>query len=195
MKYVKEELEDLIFVKKLSYREIGRMYSVSDTYIKKISQRLGIQLPRKSIFPEGWVPANKKKPVIINCKNCNTGCDVYAKEYCSAKCQQEYASKKKYQEYFLNPDSYCTSKSNMKWIKKHILAEQNCKCDICNMENTWNNKPIVFILDHIDGNAANNIRSNLRLICHNCDSQLDTYKSKNKNSARKERYLASKKIC
>lgn len=36
----------------------------------------------------------------------------------------------------------------------------------------------------IDGNASNNRRDNLRCICPNCDSQLDTYKSKNKNGAR-----------
>lgn len=29
-----------------------------------------------------------------------------------------------------------------------------------------------------------NIRTNLRLVCPNCDSQLETYKSKNKNSDR-----------
>lgn len=39
-------------------------------------------------------------------------------------------------------------------------------------------------MDHIDGNAANNFRNNYRAICSNCDSQLDTYKSKNKNGAR-----------
>lgn len=48
----------------------------------------------------------------------------------------------------------------------------------------WNNLELVFILDHIDGNADNNERINLRLVCPNCDSQLDTYKSKNKGSAR-----------
>lgn len=41
-----------------------------------------------------------------------------------------------------------------------------------------------MILDHIDGNAANNVRNNYRCVCPNCDSQLDTYKSKNKNGAR-----------
>lgn len=40
-------------------------------------------------------------------------------------------------------------------------------------------------MDHIDGDAANNIRDNIRLICPNCDSQLDTFKSKNKYSTRR----------
>ena len=52
------------------------------------------------------------------------------------------------------------------------------------MSRIWNNKPINFILDHIDGDASNNWKDNLRLICPNCDSQLDTYKSRSKNSAR-----------
>lgn len=45
----------------------------------------------------------------------------------------------------------------------------------------------------IDWNASNNKRENLRLICPNCDSQLETFKSKNKNSARRKykKYIAS----
>lgn len=40
----------------------------------------------------------------------------------------------------------------------------------------------------VDGHVSNNKRDNLRCICPNCDSQLDTYKSKNKNSDRIYRY-------
>ena len=48
----------------------------------------------------------------------------------------------------------------------------------------WNGNELHFILDHIDGDASRNDRDNLRLICPNCDNQLPTYKSRNKNSAR-----------
>lgn len=76
-------------------------------------------------------------------------------------------------------------------IREYILNEQGGKCAICGISNMWNNKPLAFILDHIDGNAANSARENVRLVCPNCDSQLDTYKSKNKHSARsgRKKYL------
>ena len=72
----------------------------------------------------------------------------------------------------------------IKKIKTFLMKEQNNSCDICGIPNIWNEKDIVFIFDHIDGDSQNNTRKNIRLICPNCDSQLDTYKSKNKNSNR-----------
>jgi hypothetical protein len=69
-------------------------------------------------------------------------------------------------------------------IREYILESQKHCCAICGTPDTWNNKKLNFVLDHIDGNAADSSPKNVRLICPNCDSQLDTYKSKNKNSAR-----------
>jgi hypothetical protein len=131
--------------------------------------------------------ANKeRRDTIVICKNCGKQFHPrYSSQglYCSNKCQHEYQSREKYKGYLANPDKY-TGRVNMSWVKKFILEEQEYKCSICGMQDNWNNKPLVFILDHIDGHANNNVRTNLRLICPNCDSQLDTYKSKNKNSDR-----------
>lgn len=47
--------------------------------------------------------------------------------------------------------------------------------------------PIPLVLDHINGKSSDNNLENLRLVCGNCDMQLPTYKSKNKNSERRKR--------
>jgi hypothetical protein len=194
-KYKKEELFELIWVKKLSYREIGRMYGVSDTYIKKIAQKLGIKLDLRKKNPYNFVPHNKDTGRKNICKEC--GIEFKPLSYreqkcCSDKCRIKFKMSEKYNHYLGNQNDYCKI-IDPRFLKKHILKEQNYCCKICEMNNEWNGKPIVFILDHIDGDASNNQRNNLRLVCPNCESQLDTYKSKNKNSARKERYLLNYK--
>lgn len=108
-----------------------------------------------------------------------------AKRFCCRSCYNEYHRLEHYNQY-LKDNSIAYGNQNMQNYKKFFLEEQNHKCAICGCEDSWCNKQLVFILDHIDGNADNNNRDNLRLICPNCDSQLSTYKSKNKNSARKK---------
>ena len=193
-KYKKEDLQRMIFDEKKSYREIGRIYGVSDTYIKKISQKLGISLDKRKKFPVDFVPHNKgvnKK----NCEFCQKEITIsFSKDqkYCSSECFSGDKSKKHYLHYMENQEDYCYVR-DMKPIKPYFLEDQNHKCAVCNLEDEWNGKKLVFVLDHIDGNASNNMRDNLRLVCPNCDSQLDTFKRKNKNSARKERYLKNYK--
>ena len=124
----------------------------------------------------------------INCIFCNTPLKNKQKKFCSRGCQANYFHSITYNKIIKGDKTIMRSNFRIDYFKKDILKEQDGKCDICKIEDNWNNKKLVFVLDHIDGDASNNKRDNLRCVCPNCDSQLDTYKSKNKNSARKDRY-------
>ena len=155
----KENLEKLILEEKLSYEEIGRRYNCSGSNIKKVALRIGIQLEdRRNINPKETFNKGIIKVKTAICKNCGKEFPFYANS------KGMYYSPKNFRE--------------------DIMREQNYKCAICGMSNEWQDKPLVFIIDHIDGHASHNNRENLRCICPNCDSQLNTYKSKNKNGER-----------
>ncbi len=76
-------------------------------------------------------------------------------------------------------------------VRRHYLkwrAEQspqipercdNPKCAFHYEPLVWNGEPLKPILDHIDGNNSDNRPHMLRLLCPNCDSQLDTRGGKN----------------
>lgn len=189
MKWINEknELERLINVEHVSYEEIGRRYNVSGAAIKKAAKRIGITLPqRREINPnEHFNKGTGKKHY---CINCGKELDYFEKNYrgkfCSNKCQGEHKHKEGYKLILKGDESIMRANYSPSKFKDFILKEQNNVCAICGCQQEHNGKPLVFILDHIDGNAANNKRDNLRCICPNCDSQLDTYKSKNKNGAR-----------
>lgn len=165
-----------------SYESIGRRYNVSGTYIKKIASKLDIILTRRrKINPKETF--NKKKTT-KTCEYCGKPFINWSRNrFCSMECATLYKKEEHYKYYLENQEQF-KGQTSIGWLKPHILKEQNGKCAICEMSNIWNNKPLVFILDHINGRANDNTRNNLRLICPNCDSQLDTYKSKNKNSDR-----------
>lgn len=76
-------------------------------------------------------------------------------------------------------------------MREMMLEYYGDTCSLCGIK-YWKGKELVLILDHIDGDASNNKKDNLRFVCPNCDSQLPTFKSKNKNSARKSRRCNNK---
>lgn len=70
------------------------------------------------------------------------------------------------------------------FVRDYLFEQQGGCCVICGTAATWNGAPLALIIDHIDGDASNNQRGNLRLVCPNCDSQLPTYKAKNRGFGR-----------
>lgn len=68
--------------------------------------------------------------------------------------------------------SFDRSYLKKKLIKNGLLEN---KCAICGMLPTWKDKPLVLILDHINGKNDDYRIENLRLVCPNCGSQLETF--------------------
>lgn len=177
----KDTLIDLIINQKKSYEEIGRSYNCTGGNIKKVAKTLNIELPqrRKINSKEHF---NKSK-FTNKCAYCGKSIPN-SKKYCNQTCMGKHKHEINYNKFLNGNSELMRANYTPRLFRNDILKEQGNKCAICGMEPIWNGKPITFILDHIDGHASNNTRSNIRCICPNCDSQLDTYKSKNKNGER-----------
>ncbi len=70
---------------------------------------------------------------------------------------------------------------NYSYLKERIINEKLLpySCQVCGLPDSWQEKKLSLVLDHINGVKKDNRLSNLRFVCPNCDSQLPTFKSKN----------------
>ena len=80
------------------------------------------------------------------------------------------------------------SSANVKELIYRLGLKEN-KCEICGITE-WLGNPIVCELHHINGDSTDNRIENLQILCPNCHSQTDNFRSRNRNkkvmSAQKE---------
>lgn len=132
-------------------------------------------------------PKRKKKKRLNACLNC--GKETYNEKYCSDICQGQY----EYKQYILSWKNGEVDGLRGKYgissrIRRYLFEKYNNSCQCCGWgkENIFTHK-IPLEVHHIDGNPFNNSEENLQLLCPNCHSLTENYKSANKNGQRKER--------
>ena len=168
------------------------LYELNPSLCKQCSKALSYKENQKGkVFCNQSCSASynnkgRQRSVKKNCPTCNQEFKKRrSNRFCSLKC---FSNSKKINfleknvQKFLKGELTDKNRPTIKKVLNFLGVENKCSC--CGLDE-WMGKPLSLILDHIDGKANNNTKDNLRLICHNCDSQTDHYKGKNKGNGRK----------
>ena len=183
----KTQLEDLILNQKMSYEQIGREQGCSGTYIKKLAIKLGIELPKRREI-NSKETFNRGTGKVCYCLNCGKLLNNRQTKYCSNICQTDYQYKQYINRWKSGEETGLSGEYSIsQHIRRYLMNKYSCKCQLCGwgeVNQYTNTTPLE--IHHIDGDYKNNNEDNLQLLCPNCHSLTETYKSHNKNG-RKQR--------
>ena len=119
------------------------------------------------------------------CLKCET--EIKRGKYCNNTCQQDYQSSLKIVKWLEGENfSRKGGTSIPSWMRKQLLNESQQQCTQCGWsEINETTQTVPLEIDHIDGDAYNNLRDNLRVLCPNCHSLTKTYRNAgNRKSSR-----------
>jgi hypothetical protein len=74
-----------------------------------------------------------------------------------------------------------TSHLKARLLREGVLVK---RCYECGSPPLWQGRPLVLIIDHINGDRSDNQMPNFRLLCPTCNSQQATFAGKNKGRYR-----------
>jgi endogenous inhibitor of DNA gyrase (YacG/DUF329 family) len=134
-----------------------------------------------------------KKPRTA-CLSCGKETIRAGYRYCSNQCQADKQHSLYIQKWLSGEEKglqgHGVVSSHVKRYLREKFGNECCLCGWAAVNALTGRTPLVA--DHIDGNWQNNVESNLRLICPNCDSLTPTYAGLNRGNGRKQRVLSNR---
>ena len=128
---------------------------------------------------------------MVRCQSCGQELVRNQRKFCGVKCQRAFDRAERTREWLATGVAANIGGLSSHFIRRYIFDAQIGTCAICGSPAHWMGMRLILVLDHIDGDSTNNARENLRMVCPNCDSQLPTFKSRNRGNGRhyrRERY-------
>lgn len=166
----------------------------SFTVIRTVYKLKGEIIPKKEKRFCSIQCANSRKQIKKDyyCLYCSELIKGRSKLYCTHEHRKNHKLEEQLKK--AKKDGWWKITKKPQTVKKHYLYERGHQCEICKNKK-WIEQPIPLVLDHIDGNSDNWSYNNLRLICRNCDGQLDTFAGRNigKNKFKTTRMLQQTK--
>lgn len=128
------------------------------------------------------------------CLNCGKEPKRAMYKYCSNACQIEYQHQSYIKKWKNGEEKGLQGLGIVSGhIKRYLRRKFDNKCCLCKWSKiNPKTRQTPLVADHIDGNWRNNIESNLRLLCPNCDSLNPTYAGLNRGNGRRNRVLSKR---